>query len=64
MNIFKDDAAQTSAEMLLLFGGVIVVVVIFALVYKNYLTGLGNTITGTDLQNVNNSINGLTQKFT
>ncbi len=64
MNIFKDDAAQTSAEMLLLFGGVIVVVVVFALFYSNYLKGLGNTITGTDLQNVNASINNLTEKFT
>ena len=63
MNIFKDDAAQTSAEMLLLFGGVIVVVVVFALFYSNYLKGLGNNITGTDLQNVNDSINALNQSF-
>jgi len=64
MNIIKDDAAQTSAELLLLFGGVIVIVVVAALFYKNYLTGLGNAITGQDLQNVTSSINSLNNKFT
>ncbi len=66
MNIIKDDAAQTSAELLLLFGGVIVIVVVAALFYKNYLTGLGNAITGngSDLQNVTSSINSLNNKFT
>lgn len=58
MNIIKDDAAQTSAELLLLFGGVIVIVVVAALFYKNYLTGLGNAINGTDTQQVINNING------
>jgi hypothetical protein len=64
MDIIKDDAAQTSAEMLLLFGGVIVIVVAAALFYRNYLAGLGNAITGTDLQNTINGINNLNQKFT
>ena len=36
MNIIKDDAAQTSVEMILLFGGIIVVVIAFALFYKSY----------------------------
>ena len=57
MDIIKDDAAQTSAEMLLLFGGIIAIAVAVAVVYKTYLTGLGKTIlTGTDLQNVQSSI--------
>ncbi len=63
MNIIKDNAAQTSAELLLLFGGVIVIVVVFALFYRNYLSGLGNAINGTDLQNVNNNITSLNNKF-
>ena len=63
MNIIKDEAAQTSAELLLLFGGVIVIVVIAALFYKNYLSGLGNAINGTDVQNVTSNINNLSNKF-
>lgn len=61
MDIIKDDAAQTSAEMILLFGGIIVIVVAAALFYRNYLNGLGTTINQTDTQqlvsNINNSSN-------
>ena len=64
MDIIKDDAAQTSAEMLLLFGGIIVIVIAAALFYRNYLSGLGNTITNNDLCNTVNCINNLNQKFT
>ena len=60
MDIIKDEAAQSSAELVLLFGGVIIIVIIAALYYKNYLSGLGNAINGTDVQNVTNSINGTT----
>ena len=63
MNIIKDDSAQTSAEFLMLFGGVIIIVIVFAIVYRNYVKGLGNQINGTDLQNVTQSINNLTSKF-
>ena len=56
MDIIKDDAAQTSAEMLLLFGGIITIVVVAAFYYKTYLVGLGSNITTTDLQNVQSSI--------
>lgn len=58
MNIFKDEVAQSSAELILLFGGVIAIVVVGAFYYKNYLSGLGNNITANDLQTVTNSING------
>ena len=58
MNIYDDEAAQTSAEMILLFGGVIAVVVVAAVFYKNYLSGLGGNITSNDLSSVTNSING------
>lgn len=69
MDIIKDDAAQTSAEMILLFGGIIAIVVAMAILYRNYLSGLGNTINGTDLQNVQSGIsntsnpNSLINKF-
>jgi uncharacterized protein (UPF0333 family) len=63
MNIIKDDSAQTSAEFLMLFGGVIIIVIVFAIVYRNYVKGLGNQINSTDLQNVTQSINNLTSKF-
>lgn len=64
MDIIKEEAGQSSAELVLLFGGIIVIAIIAALFYKNYLSGLGNEITNTDLQNVNNSINNLSNKFT
>jgi ABC-type transporter Mla subunit MlaD len=63
MNIINDDAAQTSVEMILLFGGIIAVVVGAALFYNSYLKGLGNGISGTDLTNTLNSINGLSTKL-
>ncbi len=63
MNIYNDDAAQTSVEMVLLFGGIIVVVVAAALFYNNYVTGLGKGLNGTDLDNTLNGINGLTNKL-
>jgi hypothetical protein len=58
MNIFDDEVAQTSAEMILLFGGVILIVIVAALFYKNYLVNIGNNITSNDLKSVTNSING------
>jgi uncharacterized protein (UPF0333 family) len=63
MKIIKDEAAQTSAELLLLFGGIIVVVVVFAVFYRNYLSGLGNEITNTDLKDVTDNINALNDSF-
>jgi hypothetical protein len=63
MDIIKDDAAQTSAEMILLFGGIIVVVVAAALFYRDYLNGLGSITNGTDLNNTINGINNLTTKL-
>lgn len=58
MNIFDDETAQSSAELVLLFGGIIVVVIVAAVFYKTYLSGLGGNITGNDLKSVTNSING------
>jgi len=58
MDIFNDEVAQTSAEMILIFGGVIVIVIVAAFYYNTYLKGLGGNITSNDLQSVTNSING------
>ena len=58
MDIFYDEAAQTSAELILLFGGVIAIVVVAAFYYNTYLKGLGGNITSNDLKSVTNSING------
>ncbi|WP_048191474.1 hypothetical protein [Methanobacterium sp. SMA-27] len=63
MDIINEEAAQSSAELVLLFGGIIVIAIVAALFYKNYLSGLGNGINNTDLQNVNNKINNLSNKF-
>ena len=59
MNIIKDDAAQTSVEMLLLFGGIIVVVIAFALFYRGYVSGLGSGINGTNATDLHNTLNGI-----
>jgi hypothetical protein len=64
MQILKEENAQGSAELLMVFGGIIVIAIIAALVYKNYLTGLGNaTNNSTDTQNINNSLTNITNNF-
>jgi hypothetical protein len=63
MKIVNDEAAQTSAELILIMGGIIVIALIALVTYKNYLSGLGNEINNTDLQNTTNQINGLKNKF-
>lgn len=64
MQILKEENAQGSAELLMVFGGIIVIAIIAALVYKNYLNGLGNaTNNSTDMQNINQSLNNITKKF-
>ena len=63
MKILKDERAQGSAELILVFGGMIVIVIVAAVYYRNYLSGVGNDIITTDVQNVTNSINGLKNKF-
>jgi hypothetical protein len=63
MDIIKDDAAQTSVEMILLFGGIIFVVVAAAIFYRSYLSGLGSGLNGTDLNNTLSGINNLSTKL-
>ncbi|MEW6009938.1 class III signal peptide-containing protein [Methanobacterium alkalithermotolerans] len=58
-----DEKGQGSAELILIFGGMIVIVIVAAIYYQNYLTGLGDEIIKTDVENVTNQINNLTKKF-
>jgi hypothetical protein len=63
MGILKEENAQGAAEFILIFGGVIVIVIIAAIFYKNYLNGAGNEINSTDVDNINKSLNNLSNKF-
>lgn len=58
-----DEKGQGSAELILIFGGMIVIVIVAAIYYQNYLSGLGDEIIKTDVENVTNQINNLTKKF-
>lgn len=63
MNIFEDERAQGSAELVLVFGGMIIIVIIGALSYRNYVTGVGNQINSTDVNKMTNEIQGLKNDF-
>jgi hypothetical protein len=63
MQIIKEDDGQGSAELILIFGGIIIIAVVAALYYKNYLSGIGSEINNTDVQNVNNNLTQLKNKF-
>ncbi len=45
--------------MILIIGGIIVIAIIAAIVYRNYLQGLGDEINKTEVQNVTNNIQDL-----
>lgn len=55
----NDESGQTGAEMILIIGGIIVIAIIAAIVYRNYLQGLGDEINKTEVQNVTNNIQNL-----
>ncbi|MGV8144591.1 MAG: class III signal peptide-containing protein [Methanothermobacter sp.] len=63
MKLLKDETAQVSAELILLFGGIIVIALVALIAYRNYLSGLGNEINGSQLDNTTNSILDLKNKF-
>lgn len=63
MGLLKEEKAQGSAELVLIFGGIIVIAIFAAIVYKNYLNGSGSAISSTDVNNINNSLQNLTNKF-
>ena len=64
MKILEDESGQGAVEYILIFGGVIVIVIIAALYYKNYLNGAGNEINNTDVNNINKSLQNISNKFT
>lgn len=63
MDIVNDETAQGSAELILLFGGIIVIALVALIAYKNYESGLGKEINGTQLNNTTNTILNLKNKF-
>lgn len=62
--VLEDESGQTSAELLLVIGGMIVIAIFMLLMYKNYVTGLGNEVNNTDAKALSNKINGLKDDFT
>ncbi len=61
--VLEDESGQTSAELLLVIGGMIVIAIFMLLMYKNYVTGLGNEVNNTDAKDLSNKINGLKDDF-
>lgn len=59
----KDNNGQVGAEMLLLIGGMMIIVLIAIHFYNDYLSGIGNEITSTELNKLNDSIKNLSVKF-
>ena len=63
MKILEDESGQGAAEYILIFGGVIVIVIIAAIYYKNYVDGAGSQINGTDVDDINKSLQNISNKF-
>lgn len=63
MKILKEESAQSSAELMLIVGGMIVIAIVAAILYKNYLSGIGDNIKSTDVVNVTNNIQTLNNEF-
>ena len=59
----NDDEGQAGAEMLLLIGGMMIIVLIAIYFYNDYLSRIGNEISSTELNKVNDSIKNLSLKF-
>mgnify|MGYP001023955706 FL=1 len=62
--VLEDESGQTSAELLLVIGGMIVIAIFMLLMYKNYVTGLGNEVNNTDAKDLSNKISKLKDDFT
>ncbi len=63
MGILEEERAQGAAEFLLIFGGIIVIVIAAGVYYRNYLNGAGNEINKTDVNNINQSLQNISNKF-
>ncbi len=59
MNLFKDESAQASAELVLLFAGIIVIVLIAMNVYRNYVIDMSNDIKDNEVENLVDKIDNL-----
>jgi hypothetical protein len=59
----NEDEGQAGAEMLLLIGGMMVIVLIAIYFYNDYLSRIGNEISSTELNKLNDSIKNLSLKF-
>lgn len=57
--VLEDESGQTSAELLLVIGGMIVIAIFMLLMYKNYVTGLGNEVNNTDAKDLSKKISDL-----
>lgn len=58
-----DSKAQAAAEFILIIGGIIVIVMVLLIAYKNYLNDLSGEINSTEVQNLDNAINGMMEYF-
>ena len=58
-----DSKAQAAAEFILIIGGIIVIVMVLLIAYKNYLSDLSGEINSTEVQNLDNAINGMMEYF-
>ena len=59
----NEDKAQAGAEMLLLIGGMMIIVFIAIYFYNDYLSKIGNEVSSTELNKLDNSIKNLSLKF-
>ncbi|WP_273476897.1 class III signal peptide-containing protein [Methanobrevibacter woesei] len=58
-----DNKAQAASEFILIIGGIIVIVMVLLIAYKNYLNDLSDEINSTEVQNLDNAINGMMEYF-
>jgi len=58
-----EDNGQVGAEMLLLIGGMIIIVLIAIYFYKDYLSRIGEEVSSSELNKLNDSIKNLSLKF-
>lgn len=63
MKFNLDESAQSSAELILLIGALIVIILVAITCYKNYIVGINGEINAQELDNLNKSINNLSNKF-
>ena len=59
----NEEKAQAGAEMLLLIGGMMIIVLIAIYFYNDYLSGLGDEISSTELKKLDDSIKNLSLNF-